>query len=72
LILPAALTGDAAPFPQTVPDFRGLSKRKVLAILDDRKLKCRVTGSGVAESQFPSPGSPVPKGEGCKIVFRAD
>ena len=72
LILPAALTGAPAAFPQSVPDFRGLSKRKVLAILDERKLKCRMTGSGVAESQFPAPGSPVPKGEECKIVFRAD
>lgn len=72
LIIPAALTGGPAAFPQSVPDFRGLSKRKVLAILDERKLKCRVSGSGVAESQSPAPGSPVPKGEGCKIVFGAD
>jgi cell division protein FtsI (penicillin-binding protein 3) len=72
LILPAGLSGAAPAFPQSVPDFRGLSKRKVLAILDERKLNCRMTGSGVAESQFPAPGSPVPKGAVCKIVFRAD
>jgi hypothetical protein len=57
---------------RSVPDFRGLSKRKVLAILDERKLACRVVGSGVAESQSPAPGSALGKGETCKIVFRAD
>jgi hypothetical protein len=60
--------GDA----RSVPDFRGLSKRKVLAILDERKLPCRVVGSGVAESQSPAPGSVFGKGAECKIIFRAD
>ncbi|HSA60524.1 MAG TPA: penicillin-binding protein [bacterium] len=72
LVVPAGLADAPAALPQSVPDFRGLSKRKVLAILDERKLKCQVLGSGVAESQSPAPGSPARKGEGCKIVFRAD
>ncbi len=72
LILPVALTDAPSAFPRSVPDFRGLSKRKVLALLDERKLRCQVLGSGIAESQSPAPGSPVNPGEGCKIVFRAD
>lgn len=71
LLAPVAFSADPVS-ARSVPDFRGLSKRKVLAILEERKLRCRVVGSGVAESQFPAPGSALPKDEGCRITFRAD
>lgn len=52
---------------ETIPDFRGLSKRSVLAILDRRSLRCELVGSGVARSQTPSPGS---SGEqACRVYF---
>jgi cell division protein FtsI (penicillin-binding protein 3) len=70
LVAPVGLTGEGGVAPRSVPDFRGLSKRKVLAILDERKLPCQVIGSGIAQSQFPAPGSVI--GKECKIVFRAD
>jgi cell division protein FtsI (penicillin-binding protein 3) len=69
LVTPVGLTASGGAV-RSVPDFRGLSKRKVLAILDERKLPCQVVGSGIAESQVPAPGSVV--GKECRIVFRAD
>ncbi|HEX5037230.1 MAG TPA: penicillin-binding protein [bacterium] len=69
-LIAAPVFDAAGGAPRSVPDFRGLSKRKVLAILDERKLPCQVVGSGVAQSQVPAPGSVV--GKECKIVFRAD
>src|SRR5262249_30254578 len=56
--------------PRSLPDVRGLSKRKVLAILDERKLTCQVVGSGIAQSQVPAPGSVI--GKECKIIFGTD
>ncbi len=63
-----AKTGSVAG---ALPDFRGLSKRKVLALLDERHLSCRVIGSGVAEAQVPSPGSPA-GGADCRIYFKEE
>lgn len=69
-----ATASNAAPagLPRSVPDLRGLSKRKVLAILDERKLSCRMIGTGIAESQTPAPGSVLKNGETCAVTFRAD
>lgn len=71
-LIATASSSTSASLVRSVPDFRGLSKRKVLAILDERKLACLVVGSGVAESQSPAPGSALGKGETCKIVFGAE
>lgn len=55
-----------------IPDFHGLSKRKVLVLLDQRGMEGEMIGSGVAVAQEPAPGSPLKKGEVCRIYFRPD
>lgn len=54
-----------------INNFQGLSKRKVLALLDQRGLACEVIGSGVAVSQNPPAGNSF-GGTGCKIYFREE
>ncbi len=51
-----------------MPDFRGMSKRNVLAMLDRKGLSCQIVGSGMAESQAPAPGNLI-GASGCRIVF---
>ncbi|MBI3540829.1 MAG: penicillin-binding protein [Deltaproteobacteria bacterium] len=53
-------------------DFRGLSKRKVLSVLDQRGFSCQTVGSGIARAQEPAPGSHWQQGSPCRIVFRPD
>jgi len=55
-----------------LPDFRGLSKRKVLALLDEVGLQGQIVGSGVAISQNPAPGSLIEKGKVCRVQFREE
>lgn len=55
-----------------LPDFRGLSKRKVLALLDEVGLQGEMVGSGAAISQSPAPGSVIEKGKVCRVQFREE
>ena len=55
-----------------IPDFRGLSKRNVIALLDKAGLEGEIVGSGMAVSQEPAPGVSVDdKNRKVKIIFRA-
>lgn len=55
-----------------IPDFRGLSKRNVIALLDKAGLEGEIVGSGMAVSQEPAPGLAVDeKNKKVKIIFRA-
>ena len=52
-----------------VPDFRGMSKRKVLDICLDLDVRLKSDGSGVAVSQNPPPGARIAQGDTCSVVF---
>ena len=65
--LPSPAGGEGA-----LPDFRGLSRRKALALLDQKGFPCDLIGSGIAVSQEPPPGRPLSKGESCMVYFQAD
>jgi len=52
-----------------VPDFRGMSKRKVMDICFDMNVRLKSDGSGVAVSQNPPPGSRVAPGDTCSVMF---
>ena len=52
-----------------VPDFRGLSKRGVLKWCADLGINLKSTGSGVAVFQTPMPGTKMPSGATCDVVF---
>jgi cell division protein FtsI (penicillin-binding protein 3) len=52
-----------------LPDFRGLSKRKVLNRCIDIGIRLQSSGSGIAISQVPPPGSKIPEGGACVVTF---
>jgi len=52
-----------------VPDFRGMSKRRVLDICLDLDVRLKSDGSGVAVSQNPPPGARIVPGAVCSVVF---
>ena len=43
----------------TVPDFRGVSKRQLLPLLNYRNITIKINGDGWVKSQEPSPGTPL-------------
>jgi cell division protein FtsI (penicillin-binding protein 3) len=53
----------------SMPDFRGLSKRKVLNRCIDIGIRLQAKGSGIAIAQFPSPGTKIPEGATCAVTF---
>ncbi len=53
----------------TLPDFRGMSKRKVLDQCIDLQVRLKATGSGVAVYQWPLPGTKLPVGSACNVTF---
>jgi len=57
---------------EMTPDFRGLSKRKVLSMLDEMGVRGEIVGSGIAVSQMPGPGSPLQKGAVCRVYFKSE
>ncbi len=61
-----------SPEENNFPDFRQLSLRKVLSLLDSRGLGCEVVGSGIVVGQEPLPGDVLAKGERCRIVLKAE
>jgi len=52
-----------------VPDFQGMSKRRVLDTCFDLGVQLKSSGSGVAVSQYPPPGTRVAPGDACSVVF---
>jgi cell division protein FtsI (penicillin-binding protein 3) len=52
-----------------IPDFRGLSKKTVLNRCIDLGIHLQSKGSGVATFQSPSPGTEVPAGSSCNVIF---
>ncbi len=55
-----------------VPDLLGLSKRKVLALLEIKGIRSELVGSGIVVSQQPLPGSDLKSGEGMKVFFQPE
>ena len=53
-----------------LPDFTGLSMRRVLQIVNGYNLKVQVEGSGKAVAQKPSPGTPLNGVSECWVVFK--
>ncbi|QQR81502.1 MAG: transpeptidase family protein [Deltaproteobacteria bacterium] len=51
-----------------IPDFRGLSKRRVIALLDQSGLEGEIVGTGMAVSQEPPPGTSIVDKK-VKIIF---
>jgi cell division protein FtsI (penicillin-binding protein 3) len=57
------------PAGPTVPNFRGMTMRAVLAEAAARGLTVRPDGSGVARVQYPPPGSTLHQGERIRVQF---
>lgn len=58
------------PNDSVIPDFRGMSVRKVLSVSRRMGIETRVSGSGWAVSQKPAPGSPADGHQSCYVFFR--
>jgi cell division protein FtsI (penicillin-binding protein 3) len=52
-----------------LPDFRGMSKRRVLDTCTDLGIRLKANGSGVAVYQRPQPGSKIQPGAVCSVTF---
>ena len=52
-----------------VPDFRGMSKRKVLDMCIDLDIQLESDGTGIAVTQNPPPGTRIAQGDACSVVF---
>jgi cell division protein FtsI (penicillin-binding protein 3) len=66
---PAARSTAAAGSAPTVPNFRGMTMRDVLAEAASRGLTVLPDGSGVARIQYPPPGSVLHQGERIRVRF---
>ncbi|MGO9257343.1 MAG: penicillin-binding protein [Bryobacteraceae bacterium] len=53
----------------TVPDFKGMNMRAVLAAAAEKGLAILPVGSGIARVQYPPPGSPLHQGERIRVQF---
>jgi cell division protein FtsI (penicillin-binding protein 3) len=63
----AALSG--VPSGPTVPNFKGMNMRAVLAAAAEQGLTILPAGSGIARVQNPPPGSPLHQGERIRVQF---
>jgi cell division protein FtsI (penicillin-binding protein 3) len=66
---PAAEQAPAQPAGPTVPNFRGMTMRAVLAEAVAKGLTVVPDGSGVARVQDPPPGAAVHRGERIRVQF---
>ncbi len=55
----------------TMPNFKGMSYRQVLRTMQKNKLNLKLSGSGRAVDQYPSPGKTIPYGKEAWIRFGA-
>ena len=53
----AEAVNTAASSGTTMPDFRGMSMRQVLKVMEKRQLNIQIRGSGRVVAQYPQPGS---------------
>ena len=53
-----------------MPELRGLSMRKAMAILDEHGLQFKITGSGAVSWQAPKPNDLVSRGLICKLGLK--
>ncbi|MBT1072081.1 penicillin-binding protein [Pelotalea chapellei] len=62
-VIEAMAEGDAldalSPGDVAMPDFRGMSMRRVLQVMEKRKINIKLIGSGRAMEQHPSPGQAI-------------
>jgi cell division protein FtsI (penicillin-binding protein 3) len=65
----SAIVVRVAEHPVEVPDFLGMSKRKVIAECQELGIRMQATGSGLAVQQFPAAGTIVSAGESCNVTF---
>jgi cell division protein FtsI/penicillin-binding protein 2 len=57
-------------FPEgEVPNLKGLTKKEVIQILREIKIKYQIEGTGFLEDQYPAPGSPIDKSQIWKLRF---
>ena len=66
---PGVITVRIANESVAVPNFRGMSKRSVLNLCLDMDIQLKSSGSGVAVSQYPPPGTRIAPGDTCSVVF---
>jgi cell division protein FtsI (penicillin-binding protein 3) len=66
---PAPRPNEVAVVGPTVPNFRGMTMRDVLAEAASRGLTVLPDGSGVARIQYPAPGSVLHQGERIRVRF---
>jgi len=52
-----------------LPDFQGMAKRSVLERCVALGIRLQAIGAGVAVSQTPPAGTPIPAGEACTVTF---
>ena len=55
-----------------IPDFRGMSKRRVSELCMDMGIQPQFAGSGIAVTQNPLPGIRIARGEVCSVTFATD
>jgi cell division protein FtsI (penicillin-binding protein 3) len=60
---------DTASGESVMPDFRGMSMRRVLQVMEKRSINIRLLGSGRAMEQSPSPGQVIRGGNAVWIRF---
>jgi cell division protein FtsI (penicillin-binding protein 3) len=65
----SAIVVRVAEHPVEVPDFLGMSKRKVISKCQELGIRMQATGSGLAVQQFPAAGTVVSAGESCNVTF---
>ncbi|WP_256729198.1 penicillin-binding protein [Treponema parvum] len=53
----------------TLPDFKGMSKRDLIPILERKDLQVRISGTGWVVSQEPPPGTPVTQGMNIELTL---
>ena len=66
---PGVITVRTVSESVVVPNFRGMSKRSVLDLCLDMDIQLKSSGSGVAVSQYPQPGTRIAPGDTCSVVF---
>lgn len=65
----SAIVVRVAEHPVEMPDFLGLSKRKVIAGCQELGIRMQATGAGIAVQQYPGAGTIVSAGATCSITF---
>jgi len=65
----SAIVVRVAERPVEMPDFLGLSKRKVIAGCQELGIRMQATGAGIAVQQYPGAGTIVSAGATCSITF---